>query len=639
MRERLSDGDLVAGRYEIRGPLAEGPAWLAYRALDRDIEVELALWWVRAGLFPDAGRRHRFMGAVVELRGLGHANLRRMFEAGEDGAGLWATAQLDGGAALPRAGEGPPLSAADLHALAAPIVAGLEAAHRAGQVHGRLVPEDLVRVASVTKVGGVGLFRDVDPAAARACWQGWQRYLAPEVVAGKLPTPASDVWSLAVMLAELGGGAPAARAAEALAAVRVIDRGLADALAGALVVAPERRLDGPAVLLARMHSMSAGPEDLVLPPSDDPLMLTEPEHAPALHEPAPDSWGDPIEEGEQTPAERKSAKLAGTWIGYSSGSNPAVRAPEEPEAAADSAVPLPLAAPPMTPVPPPRATTAPPVIAATVSHKPKTEPGVRKPTPVAPREIVPVLRPIATASPPPPSNLGRYAPARASGSQDIPPQGRRAWLWIGLAAGAAVVLIAVALILLLGRGGDDDDSDSPAALPPTPDVTPVDAAPPRPVAPPSPCPDGMVAIDEIRCIDAYESPGKGRMPEAGLPLAEALARCVSRGAQLCAEDEWERACRGADGASWPWGTAFKRGPCNLMGGGAASTGSFPECRSAIGAFDMSGNVAEWVAGGQIKGGSTDDGSDGRCSRHSKRPGNGAQGFADVGFRCCADARR
>jgi formylglycine-generating enzyme required for sulfatase activity len=149
----------------------------------------------------------------------------------------------------------------------------------------------------------------------------------------------------------------------------------------------------------------------------------------------------------------------------------------------------------------------------------------------------------------------------------------------------------------------------------------------------------MVPIDADRCIDSHESPGRGRMPEAGLPLADAGARCKARGAALCAGDEWERACRGPDGASWPFGTAFRRGPCNLHGGEPAITGSFPECRSAVGAYDMSGNVAEWVADGKVKGGSTEDGSDGRCSREARRPGGGAQGFADVGFRCCADARR
>jgi len=59
------------------------------------------------------------------------------------------------------------------------------------------------------------------------------------------------------------------------------------------------------------------------------------------------------------------------------------------------------------------------------------------------------------------------------------------------------------------------------------------------------------------------------MPESGLTLAEAAARCQARGARLCTEAEWERGCRGPDGASWPYGTAFRRGTCNVMGGGGA----------------------------------------------------------------------
>jgi hypothetical protein len=54
---------------------------------------------------------------------------------------------------------------------------------------------------------------------------------------------------------------------------------------------------------------------------------------------------------------------------------------------------------------------------------------------------------------------------------------------------------------------------------------------------------------------------------------------------------------------------------------------------------MSGNVAEWVSEGLVRGSSTEDGGDGRCSRNQKRRGGGEEGFADVGFRCCADARR
>jgi formylglycine-generating enzyme required for sulfatase activity len=63
----------------------------------------------------------------------------------------------------------------------------------------------------------------------------------------------------------------------------------------------------------------------------------------------------------------------------------------------------------------------------------------------------------------------------------------------------------------------------------------------------------------------------------------------------------------------------------------------PHCRSAAGAYDMSGNVAEWTASGAQRGGSANSAPfTSRCS-HSVRNADPA-GAPDVGFRCCVDAR-
>jgi hypothetical protein len=45
---RPAVGDVVAGRYEIRGEPREFPAYTGYRAFDRDAEVEVALWFAAA---------------------------------------------------------------------------------------------------------------------------------------------------------------------------------------------------------------------------------------------------------------------------------------------------------------------------------------------------------------------------------------------------------------------------------------------------------------------------------------------------------------------------------------------------------------------------------------------------------------
>jgi serine/threonine protein kinase len=158
-----------------------------------------------------------------------------------------------------------------------------------------------------------------------------------------------------------------------------------------------------------------------------------------------------------------------------------------------------------------------------------------------------------------------------------------------------------------------------------------------------PCPLGanlVVAGKSRYCVDVYEYPGGKTIPRTAVSFDEAGDLCRMRGERLCTDLEWERACRGKSGASFPYGAAFEPDRCNVRGnwGEIAPAGSFKDCKSASGAYDMSGNVAEWVtAKGQPaqKGGSAQTGQPAaRCSNTVK---NGTPGVF-VGFRCCADPR-
>jgi formylglycine-generating enzyme required for sulfatase activity len=124
-------------------------------------------------------------------------------------------------------------------------------------------------------------------------------------------------------------------------------------------------------------------------------------------------------------------------------------------------------------------------------------------------------------------------------------------------------------------------------------------------------------------------------------FAEASRLCTSRSERLCTENEWEAACRGKNGSSYPYGMGFDPNRCNTEshGGDIAPAGSFARCVSASGAYDMSGNVAEWVIDrGQPaqKGGSAETGPPlVRCSNTVR--GVDPLGGRLVGFRCCSEA--
>jgi formylglycine-generating enzyme required for sulfatase activity len=107
-------------------------------------------------------------------------------------------------------------------------------------------------------------------------------------------------------------------------------------------------------------------------------------------------------------------------------------------------------------------------------------------------------------------------------------------------------------------------------------------------------PDSHLLYEEGRYVAER---GYENHPMTEVSWYGAQAYCEHHDKRLPSEAEWEKAARGTDGTTYPWGEEFNPYKLNsdYRVGDTMPVGSYPDGASPYGAYDMAGNVWEWVA--------------------------------------------
>jgi hypothetical protein len=212
----------LVDRYRLERRLGAGGFGVVWQAWDERLEREVAVKAVpREG---DDERPEREARAAARLN---HPGIVALYELVADDEHVYLVSELVHGSTLAELIRGRALSDRDVANVGAALCEALEHAHARGVIHRDVKPGNVMVVADPAARGfakltdfGVAHVATGDPLTRTGDVVGTLAYMAPEQAEGTSPTPASDVYALALTLYEAWTGSNPVRAKSPAATAR-----------------------------------------------------------------------------------------------------------------------------------------------------------------------------------------------------------------------------------------------------------------------------------------------------------------------------------------------------------------------------------------------------------------------------------
>jgi eukaryotic-like serine/threonine-protein kinase len=202
---------LLNQRYRLLGPLGAGGMAVIYKAQDLALGRLVAVKILREPLMADPDFLARFQQEARAAANLAHPNIVTVHDFGRDGGRNYIIMEyIEGQDLKTLIKDSAPLKVDRALDIAIQICAGIGYAHRAGLVHCDVKPQNiLVTPDGRVKVADFGIARalaNLQPGETTDVVWGSPQYYSPEQAAGEVPTPASDVYSIGIVMYEMLAG-------------------------------------------------------------------------------------------------------------------------------------------------------------------------------------------------------------------------------------------------------------------------------------------------------------------------------------------------------------------------------------------------------------------------------------------------